>query len=262
MERGKWLTRIALAVAVLALIISGGAIATLYNDGKFNTITFPNDRQNDNTDDWLASIFLPGGSFPTPLGKSEAPNIGIRVREPGGVFDGFEIYTFGGGTAPMNGWDLEWFAPNIPTNKVRPIGFPQGGGIQLCNQTDTSTPCTITLDGNTTWKPGTSIQGPFEDAITATGTTQGGAYPLTSVGNRVTVVTPTNDGVLLPTQSLAQQTVWIMNDDASDTLKIYPTVAINFITLGINLPISVVAGDAAEIYECGTEWCADVYTVQ
>lgn len=80
------------------------------------------------------------------------------------------------------------------------------------------------------------------NTVTANGNTQGTATALTGSINNVTVVTATNNGVILPLAASTPYS-WIMvrNSDAADTLNVWPAVGDAMNAL-VNTPVGVAVG--------------------
>jgi Protein of unknown function (DUF2793) len=79
------------------------------------------------------------------------------------------------------------------------------------------------------------------DALTAAGTTQGGALALTTEYNRVTVVTGANKGVKLPA-ALSGMRVVVFNADGADPLDVYPASGDAINNLGTDVAYVLAAG--------------------
>jgi hypothetical protein len=80
------------------------------------------------------------------------------------------------------------------------------------------------------------------NSITANGTTQGTATPITASINQVTVVTAANNGVILPLAASTPYS-WIMirNTDSADVINVWPAVGDAIQSL-VNTPVGVNAG--------------------
>jgi hypothetical protein len=80
------------------------------------------------------------------------------------------------------------------------------------------------------------------NSITANGLTQGTATALNGSINHVTVVTATNNGVILPLAvSTPYSVIIVRNSDGADTLNIWPAVGDSINSL-VNTPIAAAAG--------------------
>lgn len=94
------------------------------------------------------------------------------------------------------------------------------------------------------------------DAITAAGTTQGGATALTTTMNNVTTVTGAAAGVVLPTAA-AGIIIYVSNDDSADTLNVYPNTSDNINDEAVNTAIALGAGASITFIAANaTKWIA------
>lgn len=90
----------------------------------------------------------------------------------------------------------------------------------LRSDADDTASGTLTLSGNVNIDGYLTLS--VSNNISAAGTTQGTATALTSTINRVTTITAASaEGVILPSPVVGQMVI-VYNDDATDTLKIYP----------------------------------------
>src|SRR5688572_9727618 len=86
-------------------------------------------------------------------------------------------------------------------------------------------------------------KGPYAE-MTAAGTTQGTAAEFTADKIMVTTVTSSADGVLLPPGNL-DDTVWVVNGDSGDNLKIYPRSGGKINNATADLPLELPPNTAA-----------------
>jgi hypothetical protein len=136
-------------------------------------------------------------------------------------------------------------------------------GTELILDADADTSITADTDDTIDFKIGgtdlfamstVGLAGPLTDSISAGSTqTQGGATAITTEVARVTVSGTDGDGVKLPT-AVAGQKILIINDDAAQTIKIWPNTsdaidggsadAVDANVLGPGLSREYVASDA------------------
>lgn len=91
-------------------------------------------------------------------------------------------------------------------------------------------------------------------AVSAAGTTQGGATALVSNINNVTVVATGATGVRLPT-AVAGMRILIRNSDSADTLSIYPATGGTINALATNAAFTLTAGSTTELFaSTTTQW--------
>ena len=91
-------------------------------------------------------------------------------------------------------------------------------------------------------------------AVSAAGSTQATATALVSNINNVTVVAPAADGVILPT-AVAGMRILVINNDAADTLKIYPATGAQINALALNASYSLLIGTSIEfVATTATQW--------
>ena len=96
-----------------------------------------------------------------------------------------------------------------------------------------------------------------ERGITAAGNaSQANAYQLTADINGVAVVTPTNNSVKVPkAESHAYGQVFVRNNDAADSLNVYPYDGDEFGVLGMNIPIALAPGESLLLWKmAATAW--------
>lgn len=93
--------------------------------------------------------------------------------------------------------------------------------------------------------------------VTAAGTNQGTAQSLTAQVSVVTTVA-SGTGVILPS-SAANTLMWVRNDDAADTLSVYPNSGAAINGLGTNVAFSLFPGQSMLfVAKDSTQW----YTLQ
>jgi hypothetical protein len=140
-------------------------------------------------------------------------------------------------------------------------------GTELILDADADTSITADTDDRIDFKIGgtdlfamstVGLAGPLTDSISAGSTqTQGGATAITTEVARVTVSGTDGDGVKLPT-AVAGQKILIINDDAAQTIKIWPNTsdaidggsadAVDANVLGPGLSREYIAVDATNWY--------------
>lgn len=92
-------------------------------------------------------------------------------------------------------------------------------------------------------------------AVTAAGTTQATALLLSSTFTVVNSV-PAGAGVVLPTSTASLRFV-VYNDDAANSLLVYPDTGSQFEALGANVPISIAPGGRVEfVCTAAGQWYA------
>lgn len=94
------------------------------------------------------------------------------------------------------------------------------------------------------------------DTLTALGTDQAHALALTASINCVTIVTATNNGVILPTIVLCKySSILVRNDDAMDTLTVYPATGQSINSLAANAGFNIAANSAKSFTRVSsTKW--------
>lgn len=101
---------------------------------------------------------------------------------------------------------------------------------------------------------GTLYRDTATDAISAAGTTQGAATALTSGVNNVTTVAAGADGVRLPATAVGAKVV-VWNNDAADTLNVYPASGSSINAGAADAAVTITAGQARTFYAItATKW--------
>jgi len=93
----------------------------------------------------------------------------------------------------------------------------------------------------------------YTGSITANGNIQATATPLVSSFNSVTVVTAANNSVIMPVpETTPYSKIFVRNDDAADTLQVFPSVGASFNNQAVNAAIPILAGTAMWFCKAGT----------
>lgn len=205
------------------------------------------------------SLSLPGRNYPGYGGPVDQNMVSL--------LENFAYYT----ASPPNPITGQiWYDTSTSTLKYNtgPVGLPNwvsipagGGDATFDNITATGN---ITAAGNITGDviTGNSIVAldhmitSVETGITATGTTQGTAYVLSK---DINVVSSSNtgvaDGVVLPTISGGGYRITVINQDAVDTVEVYPSGAGQINSLGVGISYTLAPGARLDFVAISTiQW--------